>query len=174
MKRVVWKPGKALLIELPGNLYTVGQMLFEPYVQFFAAFTDDPDVAQGSRLDTLDRLFCVPVVNEFVKTRCQALPTQAPPLSEVPHRWIRPLMRAGIGFRGGDLIEFDPRVGRNGSEEPLIADLNAVEHRDIIDSHELTNIRGGDEFLDRLLMCHAHGRNIDPLKAKVFNFSYGA
>lgn len=172
MKRVIWKPGRSLVVELPGSIYTVGQMLLEPYIQFFTLFTDDADLVRASRLEKTDRLFCVAVVNEFFKTYCEALPSKCPAVVDVPRRWLRPLMRAGVGFRGGDLIEFDPRAGRNGSEEPIIADLNAVEHRDIIDAHELTNLRGGTEFIDRLLLCSTLGYNADPLKAKVFGFSY--
>ena len=172
MKRVVWKPGKVLLVELPGGGYTVGQLLLDPYVQFFAWFTDQEAAARTADLASLAPLFCVAVVNEFLKGHGEFLPQKLPPVSDVPTRWIRPLMRAGVGFRGGDLIEFDPRVGRNGSEEPIIADLSAREHRDVIDAHELTNVRGGPEFVDRLLMCRERGRNVDPLKAKIFGFSY--
>lgn len=172
MKRVVWRPGRAVLIELPNNVYTVGQMLLDPYLQLFNFFADDAGEARASPLGNLEPLFCVAVVNAFLKEHCEALPQGGRQEAEVPTRWIRPLMRAGLGFRGGDLIEFDPRVGRNGSERPVIPDLNSVEHRDVIDAHELTNVRGGPEFAERLLMCRAYGRNVDPLKAKVFDFSY--
>lgn len=173
MKRVVWKPGKMLLYELPGGVFGLGQMLLDPYVQFFDVFGDDRQAVLRAPAEPPRPLFCVGVVNEFLKTYCEALPGgAAATVGDVPRRWIRPLMRAGVGFRGGDLVEFDPRVGLTGSEEPVIADLNAAEYRDVIDAHELTNMRGGAEFVDRLLACRRYGRNVDPLKATIFEFSY--
>jgi hypothetical protein len=173
-KRVVWRPGRVVSVELPGGVFTLAQMLLDPYLQFYHFFPDDAASARAGRVDVLAPLFCVSVVNEFLKTYCEAAPHTAADVPEVPRRWIRPIMRGGVGFRGGDLIEFDPRVGRTGAEEPVIADLNAARHRDVIDAHELTNMRGGAELAARLAMCRVYGRNVDPLKATVFGFRYDA
>ena len=65
LKRIIWKEGALLTFELCDNLYTLGQMLKDPYICFYKLSSSKPEV----ELEKEKLLFIIPVARDFLQKR---------------------------------------------------------------------------------------------------------
>ena len=167
-KRVVWKDDAVIVLKLNDELFTVGQMLNDPYVMFFSLWkTSDDFVALN--LNETDELFTIPVARDFLQLRMVRKITKdvisRTPV-ELSRLWIRPRdwNQGEYVWKGGDLVRIEPDVGDLGMDNPIVKPDIAPNDADTLDRYELTNIWTDAYLVPRLSLCHKYNRNIDPPK----------
>lgn len=175
LKKVVWKEGALLTFQLKENLFTIGQMLKDPYVCFYAISRTEPDIKpQEEKI-----LFIVPVARNFLQKRTVKKENKPKNLKKVdlPSIWIRPIdnNQGGFPWKGGDLVEIDHSVGDLGIDNKVIKYNIDNSDKDTLSKYELTNIWTDGALLARLILCFEKNQSIDPLKEKIFfgKDSYG-
>jgi hypothetical protein len=185
MTRVPWKEDKVVSIETRAGVFVLTQMLRSPYLAIFNAFRttnqwDDIDSAD------LEVLFCKAVTRQFISSsNVQRQHLQPARLTNYPKYWIElnpetveiavwantPHERRVhvFGKNGGKLIERDITIG--GSQNRRVVQwVIPYSDRDTIGRYELTDIEVYPAFNERLYLCHALGRNVDPMKELVFRY----
>lgn len=172
MKRVVWKEDDLVLLKLDEDLYTVGQMLKSPYMVFFHLKSGDGRFADID-LNGVPELFIVPVANNFLQQRgVEKIKRGVIPKRdvEIPGLWIYPKMwpRGDYVWKGGDLVRIDPEVGNLGMDNPVVKRDIDPNDRETLEKYELTNVMTDHPLTPRLILSLREGRNVDPLKEKIF------
>ena len=170
-KRINWQENDVLNIKISDNLFTVAQMLKEPYLMFFQISNMDGQWKE-LHLSEIPNLFCIPVAREFLTKRVEnkvKSDNVADSSIQIPKFWIIPHLNFDGGFlyKGGKLIELDPKVGETNSlvlKNNLLIDID----KEIIEKCELTNLWGDEDLINRLVVYFTKGINEDPLKKKVF------
>ncbi|HMB91052.1 MAG TPA: hypothetical protein VKP65_09415 [Rhodothermales bacterium] len=172
MKRFVWKEGGLASFKLKEDLYTIGQMLKNPYFIFFKVSSEDGPF-DGIDLNETPVLFTIPVARDFMQQRAVekikegVVPRDNPKL---PTLWIqaRNCFQCDYPWKGGDLVKIDPEVGNRGIMNPVVKRDIDPDDTETLEQYELTHI-WTDKFLTaRLILSLERGENIDPLKEKIF------
>ena len=170
-KRIVWKEGEIVLFRLSEHLYTVGQMARSPYLAFFNVNSVDGKFGDLDLNDT-PMLFVAPVARNFLQRRAEGkLKVGVTPKMnlDVPRLWLHPKVDfdARPPFRGGDLVELDPKEGAGGSRMRTVKPDFRPRTDAELNKYELTAIRIDPELTARLVVCLKLGRNVDPYKEKI-------
>ena len=172
-KRVVWKDNGIVSLKLRDNLYTLGQMLGKANMRFFNITSIDGDWSDIdlNKVDPIFTLFIGKVVlQNLVDTNIKdkRIKPNSKPLEK---HWISAHLNydGGSLFKGGDLIDIGEDVNIGSTQGTIIKqNLSLETDRQIIETHELTNIYGDNHVRDRLLNFFDTGKDVDPLKAEVF------
>ena len=172
LKRFVWKEGGLASFKLKEDLFTIGQMLKSPYLLFFKVKSSDGKY-NPIDLNEAPELFTVPVTRSFLQRRGvekikKGVVAKSNPI--LYEYWIQPRIWYGGDYvwKGGDLVKIDPKVGDLGMDNIVINRDIDPDDKEILEKYELTNVLT-DKFLTaRLILCLEHGKNIDPLKEKIF------
>lgn len=172
MKRVVWKVDDVVLLKLTKDLFTIGQMLKSPYMLFFHVESHDGKFV-AIDLNEVPKLFIVPVVRHFLQYRgVEKIKHGVTPRRDVelPVLWIRPGPGpiGGYVWKGGDLVRIDPVVGDLGMSNPVVKRNISPDDADTLGKYELTNVQTDHPLTPRLIASLREGRNVDPLKEKIF------
>ncbi len=172
MKRIIWKENDIINIKLNDKLYTLGQMLTDPYMLFFNISNTDGQWNSDIDLNQVPNLFCVLIGRDFLKQRAvEKLTGKINPMldqSRLPKYWIRPNISysGGYPFKGGALVEVDPKVGYvNGKVIIPNLSLSDIES---IKKYELVNMWGSDDLTERISLALLKGIHQDTLKEKIF------
>lgn len=168
--RVVWKSSTVVSLQLRDDLYTVAQMLKDPYLMFFYVKHDTDDFS-GLDLNREKELFVIPVARDFLQRRGVAKLKNVTPRSnaDVPEIWIRPKIAFGSSypFKGGDLVRIDPKTGDLGLQNEVVKANISPDDKDTLSKYELTNVWTDSHLVPRLMLCLEKSQNIDPLKEKI-------
>jgi hypothetical protein len=175
-KRIVWKENVLVSLRVRRDLYTIGQMLHRPYMRFFRIRSQDGRWTAVD-LNEVGVLFTVSigavVVQELVDRKLEG-PSVVPNRLPFEKYWIKPNLSFGTGaaFKGGRLIELAPGVGS--ARAPVVKpDLTLAADRERIDAHELTNMWGARDLVERLSTFFDTGDDRDPMKAALFDAPAG-
>lgn len=181
-KRVVWKVGDIVSIQLRDDLYTLGQMLTSPAMRFYD-ISNSNGVWENVDLNTVRPLFRVFVgkaINKDLVVEKVQLKSVIP--SEKPYEphWIKPYTLAmdeghylgqqgDFPFMGGRIIDLGPDGGVSTTSAPVVKeDLSLPEDKELIECLELTNMWGSEDLGDRLRRYFDSGIDRDDLKFEVF------
>ena len=185
MSRVPWKEDKVISIETGSGIFVLAQMLRSPYLAIFDTFrtTNQWD---DIYLDALRVLFCKAVTRQFIScSNVQRQSIEPCHAIEYPRFWIEanpetvlaviwegtPEERSVwvFGKNGGKLIERDITLG--GSQNRKVIQWTIpFSDRETINRYELTDIEVYPAFNERLYLCHALGRKVDPMKEIIFRY----
>lgn len=167
----MWKENTLVNIQLKEDLFTIGQLLFSPFMRFYDIQNSD-GYWQNVDLNNVEILFCVTVGNVVLKnlvkekiTDKTVIPSNAP----FEKRWVKPHLNfdGGFPFKGGKLIELGTDLETT-TAPVIIENLDVIKDREIIEKYELTNMFGAEELSERLIHFFETGKRIDPLKEKIF------
>ncbi|MPS99494.1 MULTISPECIES: hypothetical protein [unclassified Pseudomonas] len=180
-RRIVWKSGCFVVLKVRDGLYTVARMVGSAVLCVYDIFREEDfwgDIAWAE----VKPLFYV-FVGSVVQKKMVVRKIEVEGVQEkflVPQRyWIDPYTsldkghfkggRETFSLYGGRLIDVGDceRVETYGA--PVVKhDLSVCEDRDIIESHELTNMWGDEDLSDRLSRYYDTGINRDDLKFEIF------
>jgi len=171
--RVVWKNNGIVSLKLRDNLYTLGQMLGKANMRFFNIKSIDGNWCNID-LDKIEPIFTLfigkVVLQNLVDTKIDDK-TVKPNLKPLEKHWISANINYDGGplFKGGDLIDIGEDVNIGSTQGNIIKqNLSLEADREIIETHELTNIYGDNHVSERLLNFFDTGKDVDALKAEVF------
>ncbi len=184
MGRLPWKEGKVFAVETRTRVWAIGQMLQEPYLAFFDLFTRTP-AESTIDLEKCGVHFVCAVTRQFINCSSTMRLTITPRIPiPIPKRWIDPYAGDPSNRTEEELVLFQgtkhecktwmwpgARLVEKGrtrlsSPKTIVAPINK-EDDELIESHELTNIRMHPELNERLYLCYTLGKNVDPLKDMV-------
>lgn len=181
VKRISWVPSHLVSLRLRDDLFTIGQMLVSPVMQFYAIHSSDGEW-KNVDLNTvapLFRAFVGSVINKELVENKIIDETVTARIGLTDNFWIKPYTltmdgsryrgsRHSFPFLGGKLIDLgDGAIGV--TLAPTIKeDLCLPNDRELIEKYELTNMWGSDDLSDRLCRYFDTGINRDDLKFEVF------
>ncbi|MDT8927060.1 hypothetical protein RBE51_30160 [Pseudomonas taiwanensis] len=180
-KRIVWKVGDFLVLQVRDGLYTVANMVGKTVLCVFDVFRteDEWSDVDWRKVRPLFQVFVGSVVQKKLGVRKFSVEGWGTDIVVPQRYWIKPYSVAdGDHFKGGgDKFSFyggkliDVGVGDNPETygAPVIKhDLSVRDDRDIIEAHELTNMWGDQDLSDRLSRYYDAGINRDDLKFEIF------
>ncbi len=168
-----WQPGGLLLIRVDDDLFTVAQMFQNSYLRFFDLQSKTENFGKVD-LNECRILFTVAALANRRKGEKALLIREEEiiPFSVPLERyWIKPNVSFSgkIPWKGGNLVDMEGRHGSGGFDAPIVkGNLDAKTDRNIILTHELTNMQLYDDMLLRLRRYFEAGVNIDELKYEIF------
>ena len=171
-KKINWRKNDILSIKINSNLFTIAQMLEDPYLIFFRISNKDGSWTNID-LNTIPQLFSVAVARDFINNKIESILKEGVIYNstiKLPQYWIRPKLNfsGGYPFKGGHLIALDPINGSSNS--PIIKkNLTLSEDKETIGKYELINIWGSEDLTDRLQKFFNLGIEEDSLKEKIFS-----
>lgn len=171
--RIAWKRNAVVSMKLGENLYTLGQMLTSPAMQFFDVCSKSGEW-QDIDLNKATTLFAVFVGQDAIQRLAVKKMSDATVCaSKKPYirYWIKPKLNfaGGFPFRGGRLIDLGTDLALDTTYAPVIKeDLTLDQDRALIQTHELTNMWGAEDLGDRLRGYFKTKRDRDTLKEKIF------
>lgn len=169
MRRLTWKEGAVLSVEVRPDLFTLAQMRPDPLMQFFDIRSKD-GVWDGIDLNTVPPLFCIKVAEGRLKPLFVALvpvdnvkPNGRPvPVRMIDYRFGRD------GDHEADLVELTDRYSGIGARV-IKAGLTIEKDLELIYGHEYLGMFGDPEKLrGRLAKYFDAGVNWDESKAFIF------
>ena len=178
-KRIIWKNGDYISIQLDEKLFTIAQMRARPVMKFFNITSDSNDwnTIEWAQIKPLFQVFVGSIVQNELSTG--KIKTANPRPLELPHYWIKPYSsmdshhyygtNKDFMFFGGKLIDLGPNNDRDVTTAPVIKhDLTTPRDSGIIEKYELTNMWGSRDLKDRLLRFFRTGIDRDDLKFEIF------
>ncbi|ECA8972392.1 hypothetical protein ETB55_19030 [Salmonella enterica subsp. enterica serovar Omuna] len=181
-KRIVWKVGDLVNIKLRDDLYTIGQMLTSPAMQFYDVSNDDGiwKNVDLNKTRPLFRVFVGNIINKYLVTEKISNKAVTPGVIPYEPYWIKSYTltmdgehykgdRFSFPFLGGKIIDLGPDGNVSTTRAPVIKeDLTLPQDRELIEKYELTNMWGHEDLSDRLCRYFDTGINRDDLKFEVF------
>ena len=88
---------------------------------------------------------------------------------EIPEIWISAHLAflPGQVFKGGRLVKEKWDYIESSDIETIIPDLT-IQHKDIINNHEVTNMRNAEDIVEMLIEFYETGINRDKFKEDLF------
>lgn len=180
-KRIIWRVGDLVNIRLRDDLYTIGQMLTSPAMQFYDV-SNNSGIWEHIDLNKMNPLFSVfvgSIINRNLIQDKIKSSTVIPSSGPYEPYWIHayssmdndhyPGDRNSFLFMGGRLIDLGPDGNVSVTQAPVVKENLTLPHdRDLIEKYELTNMWGHDDLSDRLCRYFDTGINRDDLKFEVF------
>ena len=180
-----WKAGQVVALRVKGELWTLAQLLREPYLALFRTFVP-ADQLDGAQPAPRDLLFTCAVTASLLRLSA-AVPHAAAPVPglEVPRRRIA----AFVGTRqrvvwpgtaherrfftleaesGGRLLERDPDAPASAGTGTLVRELSPADFAATA-GIELDTLWAFPLLNERLFLIHTLGRAVDPLKELRFD-----
>jgi len=179
-KKVVWKEGDVISIQVRDNLFYLAQMFKSPYLVFFNTFSSD-DQWEDIDLNNESILFFRGVTRQFLKYAPMEKQKQIKPraIKDYPKRWLRSgpgsqrltvwqgtpdeMEVVTLGEEGFKLIEKDIFAEGFNQEKELSSYLKGPKHKEL-DLYELDSLGVYPETTERLYLCHKFKKNVDPDK----------
>ncbi|MGQ7249536.1 hypothetical protein ACUN9Y_19655 [Halomonas sp. V046] len=182
-KRITWNPEDFVSLKLRSNLYTIGQMLNKPAMQFFDKFNHDGNWGETS-LRNDDLLF-----KAFISTKdvikdlaVERLPKEKFNSADLKYDslWIKPYTltmdrdhykgkQGDFPFLGGKIVDLGTSGKISTTRAPVIQeDLTLPTDRELIERIELTNMWSSASLNDRLCRFFDTGIDRDDLKFEIF------
>ena len=180
-KRITWKNGAFIVIELENGLFTVAQMIASAIMRFYdiKSNEDDWESVNWPEVKPLFQVFVGTVVQKDLGVRKIAIESIAALHDHIKPYWIKPYTSMDIlhyqsasnsfPFLGGKLIDLGIGNDRETTTAPVLKhDLSVSKDREYIEAYELTNMWGSHDLNDRLVRYFNTGINRDDLKFEVF------
>lgn len=180
-KRIVWKIGDFLVMQVRDGLYTVGRMAGKTTLCIYNVFRENDhwDDVDWTRVEVLFEVFVGAVVQKNLGVRKISIEGIRSRVFARQRYWIDPYssldvshFKGGRGtfpFYGGRLIDVGEGENPETYEASVIKhDLSVCDDREIIETYELTNMWGDLDLADRLARYYDTGVNRDDLKFEVF------
>ena len=180
-KRITWKAGAFIVIELESGLFTVAQMIASAIMRFYDIKSDKDEWEDVSwpEVKPLFQVFVGTVVQRDLGIRKIAIESIASLHDNINPYWIKPYTSMdalhynatsnSFPFLGGKLIDLGIGNDRETTTAPVLKhDLSVSKDREYIEAYELTNMWGSHDLNDRLVRYFNTGINRDDLKFEVF------
>ena len=180
-KRITWKAGAFIVIELESGLFTVAQMIASAIMRFYDIKSDKDEWEDVSwpEVKPLFQVFVGTVVQRDLGIRKIAIESIASLHDNINPYWIKPYTSMdalhynatsnSFPFLGGKLIDLGIGNDRETTTAPVLKhDLSVSKDRETIELYELTNMWGSNDLNDRLVRYFNTGINRDDLKFEVF------
>ena len=180
-KRITWKNGAFIVIELENGLFTVAQMIASSIMRFYdiKSNEDEWESVNWPEVKPLFQVFVGTVVQKDLGVRKIAIESIAALHDHIKPYWIKPYTSMDIlhyksasdsfPFLGGKLIDLGIGNDRETTTAPVLKhDLSVSKDREYIEAYELTNMWGSHDLNDRLVRYFNTGINRDDLKFEVF------
>ncbi len=169
--RIIWKENTLVNIQLKDDLFTIGQLLFSPFMRLYKIKNTDGHW-QNIDLNNVESLFCVTIGKVVLKNLVKEKivdKTVIPSNASFEKYWIDVHLNfeGGFPFKGGRLIEMGQGV-ESTTAPAVIENLDITRDREIIEKYELLNMWGDTDLAERLIHYFETGIDIDPIKGKVF------
>ncbi|MDZ4019731.1 hypothetical protein [Pseudomonas sichuanensis] len=180
-KRIVWKFGEFVVLQVREDLYTVARMLSGAMLCVYDVFRQEDcwdDVNWGD-VKPLFHIFVGAVVLKELGVRKISVEGVQECCLTPQRYWIVAYTsldkghfkggRDTFSLYGGRLVDLSGGDRVETYEAPVIKhDLSVVEDREIIEGHELVNMWGDEDLSDRLARYYDSGINRDDLKFEIF------
>ncbi|MFF7109442.1 hypothetical protein [Pseudomonas sichuanensis] len=179
-KRVAWKNGSFVVLQVREGLYCVARMLSNAMLCVYDIFREEDswDNVSWGEVKPLFYVFVGSVVQKNMAIRKISIEGVKEGCLDLQRHWIVAYGVTDKGhFKGGrdTFFLFGGRLVDLGGERvetyeaPVLKhDLSVSEDRDIIDRHELVNMWGDRDLSDRLARYYDTGINRDDLKFEIF------